>query len=224
MEPKNPLRHLLVIIVSLLPLAYLAMQWSAMPETVATHFGIDGKPDAYGSKKFILGLSIFMSVINFIVYLVVINAHKLDKKRTKGIKPANFDTIAVATVIFMAIINLGIIINSRYPDAVLVDKVLLPVIGLFFVFLGNLMYNIKPNRFVGVRIPWTLNDDDNWKHTHRVASKLFFVAGLLITLVALGYETKIAMIFFSIIVLVITIATVLYSYLFYRKNKKHNLS
>ena len=45
---------------------------------------------------------------------------------------------------------------------------LLPLTGLLFMFIGNLMYSIKPNYFAGIRLPWTLSSDDNWRATHKV--------------------------------------------------------
>ena len=35
-------------------------------------------------------------------------------------------------------------------------KVVLVMVSLLFTFLGNLMYNIKPNYFIGIRLPSTL--------------------------------------------------------------------
>ena len=222
MESKNPLRHILALVIAIIPLMYVALQWNTVPETVAVHFDIHGQADDYGSKKEMLLMAVFLSVTSLITYLVVINAHKFDKKRTKGVKPVMFDTIALATVLFISILNLTIIINSIYPGVVLLDKVVIPVIGLFFIFMGNVMYNIKPNRFVGIRVPWTLNNDENWKHTHRLGSKLFFVGGILITLVSLGYEVEVSTIFMTGVVLIITITTVLYSYLYHRKSQNNN--
>ena len=44
------LRRTLVVIAIAAPAAYLAAHWSAFPETVPTHFGISGRPDAWGPR------------------------------------------------------------------------------------------------------------------------------------------------------------------------------
>lgn len=221
MESKNHFKHIVAILVALVPLAYLLMIWNTVPQTVALHFGTDGTPDRMGDRTSMLWSIIAMTAVSLITYAIVVNVHKLDKKRTKGVKPPIFDTIALVTVIFLSFLNLVIILSGIHHEIKLYNQLLIPAIGLFFIFLGNVFYNIKPNRFVGIRVPWTLNNEDNWKYTHRFGAKLFFVGGLLITLVSLGYETTVASMFMSGIVLVITAATVLYSYIYYR-NTKHN--
>lgn len=223
MESGNPLKHWLAGVMAIVPIAYLLTKWSTIPVKVALHFGPDGKPDRYGGKIELLLSILLMSVIGIFTYLLITNVHKLDKKKFKDGKPPIFDTIALGTMVFITILSLAIIINSTHPDIILLDKVILPAIGLFFVFMGNIMYNIRPNSFVGVRIPWTLKDEDNWKKTHRIAAKLFFVGGLLITLVALGFDTEIASMFTTGVALVIAIASILYSYLYYKNNKKDNI-
>ena len=57
--------------------------------------------------------------------------------------------------------------------------------GLLFAFMGNLMHNIKPNYFAGVRTPWTLEDPDTWRATHRLAGKLWFGGGIFVTIAVL---------------------------------------
>ncbi|SFW86593.1 SdpI family protein [Chitinophaga sancti] len=49
---------------------------------------------------------------------------------------------------------------------------------LFFAVLANLTYNVKPNRFIGIRTPWTLADEEIWRKTNRVCSKWFFIVSL----------------------------------------------
>lgn len=41
------------------------------------------------------------------------------------------------------------------------------------------MPHIEPNYTFGVRIPWTLNDSDNWRRTHRFAGPVFVVMGVV---------------------------------------------
>lgn len=217
---RNPLNHFAAVVITALPLGYLAYAWNDLPGSIALHFNMFGEADKIGSRDDLLMHSSIIAALSILVYLLVVNAHKLDKKRLKNIKPPMFDTIALAAVIFMAVLNLGIMLNAVYPHANIMSKLLLPAIGLFFVFMGNMMYNIRPNKFVGIRIPWTLKDEDNWRHTHRLGSKLFFVGGILITIAAIGFDERIAAAFMSVIIILISLVSILYSYLFYRKNKQ----
>ena len=68
-------------------------------------------------------------------------------------------------VVFLTVLNL-VIIYTTVHKGLNVQKLLLPVISLLFAFLGNVMHNIKPNYFAGVRTPWTLESPATWKATH----------------------------------------------------------
>lgn len=217
---KAPLRNLIAVLIALLPLAYLANVWGNLPEIVPTHFDMHGKPDAYNNKSHVLWLIVIITAASILSYALVVNVHKIDKKRTKGVKPPYLDTLALATVMLLSVIGFVIVGSTYNPEAKLIDKVMLPAMGLFFVFMGNLMYNLKPNGFAGIRVPWTLTNEENWKHTHRLGGKLFFVGGILITLVALFAETAVAVLFLVTVTLLIAVTTTVYSYLFYRKQKK----
>ena len=64
-------------------------------------------------------------------------------------------------------------------------------VGLLLCLIGNYMHTIKPNYFAGLRLPWTLNNEDNWRKTHLLAGKLWFVGGLVIAILCLtasGYR------------------------------------
>jgi hypothetical protein len=49
-------------------------------------------------------------------------------------------------------------------------------VGLMLAVVGNYIYNIKPNYFAGIRLPWTLHNDENWKRTHLLGGKLLLEA------------------------------------------------
>ena len=56
------------------------------------------------------------------------------------------------------------------------------IIGLLFAFLGNYFKTIKPNYFIGIKTPWTLENEEVWKKTHLIGGKLWFIGGLLMAL------------------------------------------
>ena len=58
------------------------------------------------------------------------------------------------------------------------------LLGLIFVIMGNYMPKLKVNHTVGIRLPWTLQSEDNWHKTHRLAGKLWVLGGLILLLEA----------------------------------------
>jgi uncharacterized membrane protein len=53
---------------------------------------------------------------------------------------------------------------------------------VFFVVVGNYLGNLRPNYFVGIRTPWTLEDPETWRATHRLGGRLMFFGGLILLL------------------------------------------
>jgi uncharacterized membrane protein len=42
-----------------------------------------------------------------------------------------------------------------------------------------MMPRMKPNWWMGIRTPWTLENDKVWRETHRLGGRLFVLAGLM---------------------------------------------
>jgi uncharacterized membrane protein len=95
--------------------------------------------------------------------------------------------------------------------------------GLLFAIIGNYMNNLKPNWFAGLRLPWTLENEDNWRRTHQLASKLWFAGGLLMALCGFLLPFKAAFTALIIIGLIIVIVPGVYSYRIYKEGTSPNV-
>jgi len=90
----------------------------------------------------------------------------------------------------------------------------MPVLmGVLFVIIGNYLPKCKQNYTIGIKIPWTLNNEENWNKTHRFAGWLWTACGLLVILTGFigGFWL------FMIVTLLMVFAPIIYSYLLHRK-------
>ena len=119
-------------------------------------------------------------------------------------------------LILMLMSGLSIyIIHSTLESSI--GNFLFVLLGLFFAALGNFMHSLQPNYFVGIRLPWTLENADNWRKTHQLASKIWFVGGLAIALLALFLSAQVSVfVFFGMIALMVLIPVV-FSYQEYKR-------
>ncbi|MCD6453745.1 MAG: SdpI family protein, partial [Candidatus Aminicenantes bacterium] len=93
------------------------------------------------------------------------------------------------------------------------------LIGVLFVFLGNYLPGIKPNYFVGIRTPWTLENETVWRKTHRVGGWSFVLIGILIifsVFLPASWSTTVLL----ILVCAVAFFLVLYSYILWWKISK----
>lgn len=212
---SNKLFHIiLVLILTAAPFLYAAFIWNKLPDRVPTHFGLDGQPNDFGDKKHFLIPIVLLMTVGLGVYFLIKNLHKIDPKRVNTLSRETFDKFAVLLLSFMSLLSIYIVYSTVQSKT---GGFLFVLIGLFLAAMGNLMHSIKPNYFVGIRVPWTLNDDDNWRRTHQLASKMWVVGGLAIAVLGMLLPEKIA--FFSLIVIIFLVccSPILYSYRLFKK-------
>lgn len=201
------------------PLVYLAIVWNKLPETVALHFELGGNADRFGTKTGLLGVVLLLVVVNLLVYLLLLNVHRIDPKKTLTANRPWMQRIAFAIALFVSGITALIIYSSSHLDASLNTRIIFAGVGLLLCIIGNYMHTLKPNYFAGIRLPWTLQNEDNWRRTHLLAGKLFFGGGLFITIICLVLPTTASFIVFICITLIICIIPGIYSYRLYKKTR-----
>ena len=206
--------------VLLAPVAYLALVWNKIPGTVPMHYNLAGEPDRYGNKSELFLVLGIMIVVSIGLYFLLTNIHRIDpKKKYSAENLPRMRSLAFAICIFLSALSCFIIYNTMHPGAGFNSKFIIAGVGLLFVVIGNYMYNIKPNYFAGIRLPWTLENEDNWKQTHLLAGKIWFAGGLLIALLGLFVSQKVMFVLMMSVIAVMVIIPVIYSYRFYKQQQ-----
>lgn len=213
---KNTTYLLIVLLIALAPIGYLAMVYDSLPQQVALHYGMDMKPDRYGDKQELWLVTILVAAVSVLVYGLLTNIHRFDPKRKTSGGSATFNRLAFGLVVFMSALNFVIIASSR--GNIDIQRVMFPLMGLMFAFIGNYMNHIKPNYFAGIRLPWTLSSDENWRRTHQLAGKLWFAGGVLIALAGLVLSSSLAFPVFIGSLVVMVLIPVIYSYRLFQQH------
>lgn len=183
MKQKN-LSGFATVIIWLLPVLYFIAIYNTIPQTVPMHFGIDGKADRYGSKEELIWVVTAMSALAIGIYFLIRFLPRIDPKKTARYSAGTFKKLSFSLIVFFSALQL-FIINAAISGSFAMSKFMLPLMGLFFIYLGNLMHSVKPNYFFGIRTPWALEDENTWRATHQLASKLWLAGGLAITILTL---------------------------------------
>jgi uncharacterized membrane protein len=82
--------------------------------------------------------------------------------------------------------------------------------------LGNYLPNLRPNYFVGIRTPWTLEDAETWRATHRLGGKLMFFGSLLLLISEFFVSAGIFTFLFVSFILLLVLWSFLYSWHHFR--------
>ncbi len=214
---NNKIYFTLLVLFTTIPLGYLTLSWTKLPEKVPMHFDIEGNVNRYGSKSELVYLVIFLSAIILILQLFI----KLDpKKESIAANKPKYRMIFLAIAGFFAFIQIEIINMAISPSHAFKSNLILSGISLLMAFLGNYMQNLKPNYFMGIRTPWTLNDEEVWRRTHLICGKWMFYGGLIAALLLFFLPNSISFYLFIAAILLMTVGVFYLSYSIHKEVEK----
>ncbi|MHB1001114.1 MAG: SdpI family protein [Armatimonadota bacterium] len=210
-----------------LPLTILAAmiavaiwQYPYLPDNIPTHFGITGEADAWSSK--LSGLLTMPVMALFIYILLSVFAWLGSTERGNLCLDTTSKNILLnlrsIMMFMMLMIQAGMILYA-YGNTGFIMPALSVSLGLMFIYIGWSVRHVSRNWIIGMRLPWTLADDDNWRKTNTFGGKVFIVLGIL-TLLTAFYPILIIPVILAGTILGTTIITI-YSYWIYR-TKQNN--
>jgi len=220
MKPRLHIADSIILLVILLPFAYLAYVYNSLPAQVPTHFTAGGIPNDYSSKQSMWGILGLMAGVSVFMFLLLRFLPNLDPKKGAKNSATVFNKIAVAVVLLICAINF-LLINAAQTGAFKFYPVFPVMMGVFFSFMGNMMHSIKPNYFAGIRTPWTLESEETWRLTHRFGGRLWFFGGLVIAAVCLFLPQNVSPFVLVGGIGVLAIIPVVYSYVIFRSIPKN---
>ncbi len=165
-------------IVTLLPVLIGIICWNRLPDVMATHFGLNNEANGFSSKALaVFGLPAFLLALLWVGAFVT----SRDPKK-QNISPKVFSlTLWIVPVLSLFVAAIMYPINLGYKlDVIFFAELLL---GLLFIIIGNYLPKARQNYTIGIKIPWTLANEENWNRTHRLAGYLWMIFGILMILI-----------------------------------------
>ncbi|MGV6862713.1 MAG: SdpI family protein [Putridiphycobacter sp.] len=203
------------ILIAILPFVYLAFVWNTLPDEVPIHWNAKGEIDGWGSKYSLVWLSGLLTLLLYFIFLLV---PFIDPKKKLAQMGGKFHSFKLVLLGFMSILSIYIIYSAASAELTN-PGFITALVGVMFVVMGNYMKTIKPNYFLGIRTPWTLENEQVWRSTHELASKLWFVGGLLVMVSSFLLPPFANMFVMIGIIAVITLVPIIYSYRLFQKLK-----
>ncbi len=162
-------------VVCFLPSLLGIYLWKELPETIPVHFNAQGTADGYAPKWIaVFMLPAFLAVLNAFVHF----AMEADSKK-KAHPKAMTTLINWIIPVISAVVN-PICILKGMGKQIEIQIIISALLGILYIFIGNYLPKCRQNATMGIRLPWTLKDEDNWNKTHRFAGYLWIICGLLI--------------------------------------------
>jgi uncharacterized membrane protein len=99
----------------------------------------------------------------------------------ESLMPAILPIVRIACLLLLDTIFF-VQIATSLGETVAGGRIIMTCLLVFFVVLGNYLGNLRPNYFVGIRTPWTLENPQTWRATHRLGGHLMFFGALILLL------------------------------------------
>ncbi|MGN1368120.1 MAG: SdpI family protein [Aristaeellaceae bacterium] len=205
---------IITTLVMLLPMVAGAILWNRLPEQLPTHFDASGAPDSYSSRGFAaFGIPALLILFQ---WMCAYGCLKFDPKaeNLEGKVMGLVLWICPVISILMSVIVLGNGLGYHVAAEVIVPL----LVGMVIVVIGNWLPKCKQTWTLGIKLPWTLEDEDNWNRTHRFAAPIWVVCGLIVMASSFLPPLRIWLMLGALAV--IMIAPTVYSYRIFRSKKK----
>jgi len=213
MIKNNIKKIILTTLVTLSPIIVGLFLWNKLPDAVAIHWNFNGKADGFSSKAFAV---FFMPLFIAAMHLICAFATGFDPKNQNYI-PKIINMVLWICPVISIICNLFVYCTALGKELD-VNFILNLVLGSMFITVGNYLPKCKQNYTIGIKLPWTLNDEENWNKTHRLGGRVWVLCGIAL-IVALPLPTKLQGFVIIPVLLIALLVPTTYSYLIY-KNKK----
>ncbi len=210
--------HWLLLALLIAPLIALVVLWNQIPDRVPVHWNLRGEIDGWAPKT--IGLLI-TPLIGLLTVALCQTLCWLDPKLRMNQKTDRMNKVLqILRVTFAAFfdaifaIQLVVALGSKIAAA----RVIVWCILLLFAVLGNYLPNLRPNYFIGIRTPWTLENAETWRATHRLGGKLMFFGSLLLLVLDLFFGRSLFDSLFLTFIALLVVWSFVYSWYHFRSH------
>ena len=192
-------------ILILLPSLVGCVFWNQLPEEIPTHFNLLGQADGYNHKmSAIFGLPTLMLLMHWLLLFIMIKDPKSSNISSK------IQLLIYWIIPFVSCLSMISIFGESLGYSMMSGLLAQIFMGVVMIVIGNYLPKTRRNYIIGIRLPWTLENDENWSKTHRLAGKIWVLGGLLLFLNSF-VQLYVYWVFFLTLFFVVIIPSV-YSY------------
>ena len=190
--------------ISCVPLIGTAIALQYMPETVPMHYDFSGNIDRWGSKYEALIFPAMILLLALVMTLIVNHYEKKaektadDKEKAEALSNAKILGIVGAALSALYCVMQGFILYGAYAAAkteavaaaVDIGKIACILMGVLFIVLGNYMTKTRINGVIGIRVSWSMYNDNTWRRSNRFGAIAIILEGFVAIAAALLLKTS----------------------------------
>ena len=212
---------IIATVLAVINLIVLVVLICLLPDTVPIHFNVDMVVDRMGSPAWLVVFGILPVLIALgLILELVLRKREYQNRRVMQIF---MSLLAVFFAwfgwVFYGIVSCGAEMGEKV--SVSMSLLIMLPLGLILIVFGNYLPKIRRNRTLGLKLPWTLKNEECWNKTHRFSGYVTIIAGAILSIGAiicgvLDIDVY-SFIFLGVAILLFIIAPTIYSAVIYKK-------
>jgi len=172
MLKQNKRTLILSSLLTLSPILIGLILWNDLPEQMTTHWGADGVADGWSGRPFaVFGLPLIMLAVHWLCALITAKDPK-----NRGQNRKIFELV-LWIIPVVSLFSCGLVYVTAFNCKFQPEMLTFTLLGIVFILIGNYMPKCRQNYTIGIKIKWTLENEENWNATHRMAGKLWVGVG-----------------------------------------------
>ncbi|MBE6948670.1 MAG: DUF1648 domain-containing protein [Ruminococcaceae bacterium] len=217
MIKRNKWRLIISSAVILIPMLVGLLFWDKLPDVITTHWGADGNADGWSGKSF--GVYVIPLILLAFHWLCVLITAKDPGNREQNKKALR---IVFWIMPFISLFCCGIMYSVAMGTEFDIIRIMPALLGLMFVVIGNYLPKCKQNYTLGIKLTWTIQNEENWNKTHRMGGKVWVIGGILV-MFAIFLPAKLIPIVVVPGILIIAFIPMIYSWALAKKQKENGV-
>ena len=198
MLKANKKTLIITSILTILPTLIGLYFWNRLPDVMATHFGIDNRANGFSSKIVaVLGIPLLCLAILWAGAMLTANDPRKQnispKMYSLGLWVAPIVSLIAAATIYP--VNLGYAVDISFVGGL--------TVGMILIIIGNYAPKARQNYTIGIKLPWTLANEENWNRTHHFAGYLWMICGILMVTLALFSALQLSLMIALMVIIVL---------------------
>lgn len=226
------MKNKILWIFTLLPTFITLIAIQFMGDEIPAHSDAMGNIDRWGSKyeSFILPIIIIVVTLFWTLFLRSFKNKQVSSSDDKVVKEAALNErviyyIAIGMVLIFTITHCASMWSSIVASKVDITTMVIDinlitniVLGIFLIFIGNVMPKCKRNSVIGLRTIWSMKNDISWSKSNRFGGVSLIISGVLIIIETALIGGILSTFIMLGIILIDGIISVIYSYYAYNQS------
>lgn len=165
-------------LLCLLPIALGLTLYPQLPPQLPIHFDLAGQPDSYAATPIaVFGLPLLMAACNLFLHWTMGRSSNIQIAA-----PAILLAVITWTIPLLCNVLVPITLFKGMGRNIPIPLFVCLLLGILLIIIGNYLPKVKPNRYLGIKLPWTYDNPENWRRTHRFSGFVWVAAGILLIL------------------------------------------